>query len=130
MGMTEREASHEEAHREEIRAAAVDYMQSWLDGDADRMRRCLHPDLAKRRVRDTATGDLALWEVPARDLIDDAMGGPKLQYAGDFEITILDADDEVASVRILSQPFNEYLHLARFGDRWLVVNALYRRRAN
>ncbi len=41
---------------------------------------------------------------------------------------VLDADDEVASVKIFSQPFNEYLHLARFGDGWLVVNAVYRRR--
>jgi hypothetical protein len=70
-----------------------------------------------------------LREVPASDLIDEAASGPKLRYARDFAVTILDADDEVASVRILSQPFNEYLHLARFGDRWLVVNAVYRRRA-
>lgn len=110
--MTERKPSYEQAHTDGIRGAAVDYMQSWLDGDPDRMRRCLHPNLAKRRVRETASGDLALWEVPARDLIDDAASGPKLQYARDFEVTILDADDEVASVRILSQPFNEYLHLA------------------
>ncbi len=126
--MTEREPSSGEEHEESIRDAAVDYMQSWLDGDPDRMRQCLHPDLAKRRVRDTASGDLALWEVPASDLIDDAASGPKLRYARGFAVTILDADDEVASVRILSQPFNEYLHLARFGDRWLVVNAVYRRR--
>lgn len=113
-----------------IRNAAVDYMQSWLDGDPDRMRRCLHRDLAKRRVLDAASGDPALWEVPAADPIDDVASGPKLQYTRDFEVTILDADDEVASVRILSQPFNEYLHLARFGDRWLVVNAVYRRRTS
>lgn len=128
--MTEREPSYDQAPKEGIRGAAVDYMQSWLDGDPDRMRRCLHPDLARRRVRDAASGDLALWEVPAGDLIDDAASGPKVQYARDFEVTILDADDEVASVRMLSQPFNEYLHLARFGDRWLVVNAVYRRRTS
>ncbi len=63
-------------------------------------------------MRDTPSGDLALWEVPASDLIDDVASGPKLQYARDFDVTVLDADDEVASVRILSQPFNEYLHLA------------------
>jgi len=128
--MTEREPSYGQAHKERIRAAAVDYMQSWLDGDPDRMRRCLHPDLAKRRVRDTPSGELALWEVPASDLIEDVASGPKLQYARDFDVTVLDADDEVASVRVLSQPFNEYLHLARFGDRWLVVNAVYRRRVS
>jgi hypothetical protein len=26
---------------------------------------------------------------------------------------------------VRSAPFVEYLHLARFGDRWLIVNALY-----
>jgi hypothetical protein len=127
--MTEREAGHGQRHTEGIRRAAVDYMQPWLDGDPDRMRRCIHPDLAKRRVRDSASGDLALWEVPARDMIDDAMGGPKLQYAKDFEITLLDADAEVASVRNPVATIR-YLHLARFGDCWLVVNAVYRRRAN
>ena len=128
--MTECEPSHVQAHEERIRDAAADYMQSWLSGDPDRMRRCLHPALAKRRVLDATSGDPALWEVSATDLIDDVSSGPKLEYKRDFEVTILDADDEVASVRILSQPFNEYLHLARFGDRWLVVNALYRRRTN
>ena len=24
-----------------------------------------------------------------------------------------------------SQPFVEYIHLARFADRWLIVNTLY-----
>jgi hypothetical protein len=26
---------------------------------------------------------------------------------------------------VRSEPFGEYLHLGRFGDRWLIVNALY-----
>jgi hypothetical protein len=33
-----------------IRQAAVDYIEGWYTGDADRMERALHPDLAKRRV--------------------------------------------------------------------------------
>jgi hypothetical protein len=49
--MTERDPRSGQAHEERIRDAAVDYMQSWLDGDPDRMRYCLHHDLAKRRVR-------------------------------------------------------------------------------
>ena len=27
-----------------ITAAALDYVEGWFDGDADRMRRALHPD--------------------------------------------------------------------------------------
>jgi hypothetical protein len=30
-----------------------------------------------------------------------------------------------ATVMVQSAPFVEYLHLARFGERWLIVNALY-----
>jgi hypothetical protein len=31
----------------------------------------------------------------------------------------------MASARVRAEPFVEYLHLARFGSRWLIVNALY-----
>ena len=43
---------------EEIRQAALDYAQGWYEGDAERMRRSLHPELAKRAIlRDPQTGD-------------------------------------------------------------------------
>lgn len=32
---------------------------------------------------------------------------------------------DIATVMVRSEPFVEYLHLARFGDNWLIVNALY-----
>ena len=34
-----------------IKAAALDYVMGWYTGDAERMERALHPDLAKRIVR-------------------------------------------------------------------------------
>ena len=34
-----------------IRAASEDYLIGWYDGDAARMDRALHPDLAKRNVQ-------------------------------------------------------------------------------
>ena len=40
-----------------IRATALDYVEGWYAGDADRMARALHPELVKRiLVSDTATG--------------------------------------------------------------------------
>jgi hypothetical protein len=33
---------------EAIRGVARAYLESWLDGDGERMRGALHPDLAKR----------------------------------------------------------------------------------
>ncbi|HEX6315687.1 MAG TPA: nuclear transport factor 2 family protein, partial [Gemmatimonadaceae bacterium] len=31
-----------------IRAAALDYIEGWYEGNAERMERALHPELAKR----------------------------------------------------------------------------------
>lgn len=107
---------------EAIRRACADYIESWLDGDVERARRCLHPQLAKRRVKD-ASG--TLHEVPTEDMLADAADGPKQAVARDYEVTVLDVARDVATAKVLSEPFVDYLHLARVGDRWVIVNAIY-----
>jgi len=37
--------------KEAIKQTALDYIEGWYTGDAERMERALHPDLAKRIVR-------------------------------------------------------------------------------
>ena len=111
-----------------IRAAAAAYIESWLAGDEARMRGCLNPELAKRRVADPASGELSLHEVPAAALVADA-AMPKEGIAPGYSIDILDVTAGSASVKVLSAPFVDYLHLARFGQRWLIVNVLYERKS-
>lgn len=88
----------------------------------ERMRGCLHPELAKRRVKD-ASG--SLHEVPTEDMLADVATGPKRDVARDHEITILDVGRDIASVKVVSEPFIDHLHLGRIGDRWLIVNVIY-----
>jgi len=38
---------------------------------------------------------------------------------------VLDVYRDIATVMFTCEPFREYVHLARFGDRWLIVNTLY-----
>lgn len=117
-----------DARLDPIVGAATDYVESWLDGDAGRMASCLHPALAKRAVLDHDSGSLGLDEAPFEDMVGPALeGGPK-PYGHDIEISVLDAVDEIASAQVVSAPFVDLLHLARFDDRWLIVNALYERR--
>lgn len=109
-----------------IEAAVTDYFESWFDGDVDRMRRCLHPALAKRRPpRDAET---ELYEVGYDDMIEDVSGGPKLDVDRRIAVTVLDVTDDIATAKVDSAVFDEYVHLARLGGRWLIVNALYRAR--
>lgn len=107
---------------EAIRRACTDYIESWLDGDVERTRRCLHPHLAKRRVTDPSG---ALHEVPTEDMLADAANGAKQGVDRDYEIAILDVARDVATAKVVSEPFVDYLHLARVGDGWVIVNAIY-----
>jgi len=52
------------------------------------------------------------------------MSTPVGQSSADVEAVTRVARD-IATVMVRSEPFVEYLHLARFGDRRLIVNALY-----
>ena len=62
-GMAEEEAKV--ADRDAIVRVALDYFEGWFDGDAARMERTLHPDLAKRSPDDApAPGELEKLTAP------------------------------------------------------------------
>jgi putative lumazine-binding protein len=112
--------------RDAIVAIANDYIESWLEGDAERMGGCLHPQLAKRRVVDATDGSLALNEVSFEEMLQAAQDAKDVPHG--HQVELLDVSNETASVKVTSHPFIDYLHIARFGDRWLIVNVLYQRR--
>jgi hypothetical protein len=115
--------------RARIEATAIDYIESWLDADADRMARCLHPDLAKRAVVQGAPGTPPRVDESPRDrLIEATAKGHGTLYERSYEVTILDAFGDIATVRVLSSPHVDYLHIARFGEDWLIINCLWQRR--
>jgi Putative lumazine-binding len=110
--------------RAAIERTVTDYFDSWFEGHPERMARVLHPKLAKRRAADAGS---ELLEVPYDDLVDDVASGPKTGGDRQYEIQVVAMDERMASVVVHSDPFTEYLHLARFDDGWQIVNAFYRR---
>jgi hypothetical protein len=111
-----------------IRAAAADYIQGWYEGDTTRMRRALHPDLAKRIVETSPAGKSTLDHMGAAELVEGvARGGgrrtPKDQQRGD--IRILDIFGNAASVRVDAASWVDYLHIAKYDGRWVIVNVLW-----
>ena len=113
---------------EAIVATALDYYLGWLDGDADRLASSLHPEARKRAVVDHGSGALALDELDIPPWLERVRTRGALDLARDPEVIVLDVMRDTASARVLSQRYVDYLHLARFGDRWLIVNVLYETR--
>jgi hypothetical protein len=108
-----------------VTRVATEYFQSWFAGDGQRMRATLHPALAKRTPEMPGSESLALHEDPTETLVKDTASGEGTGFEARQDVTVLDVFRDIATVMVRSEPFVEYLHLARFGDRWLIVNALY-----
>ena len=115
------------ADREAIVRVALDYFEGWFDGDAARMERSLHPDLAKRSP-DDAPGPGELEKLTAREMIEaTAKGVGRTRDVPDrgIEVEVEHVHREIANVTVRSAVYIEYLHLVRTGDGWKIVNALW-----
>jgi hypothetical protein len=66
-----------------------------------------------------------LHEDPTEVLVADTASGEGTVFDPKQDITVLNVFKDIATVMVRAEPFVEYLHLARFGKRWLIVNALY-----
>lgn len=111
---------------ESIRRVATAYLESWLDGDGERMRGALHPDLAKRGLDYAADRrPTGVHHLTAEYMERSAAKGPRRQFVRTCEVTVLDVANNIASAKVVSQPFIDYLHLAKLDGRWSIVNVLY-----
>ncbi|MEO8287228.1 MAG: nuclear transport factor 2 family protein [Chloroflexota bacterium] len=114
---------------QEIVRTGVDYIESWYTGDAERMKGCLHPELAKRFVmKDPDSGATLLRTTTAQrmyELTGQGEGTNLPEASKTHEVTILDAFRNIACVKVVSHDYVDYLDIARFDERWLIVNALW-----
>ncbi len=122
-----------------IERSAYDYMEGWFTGDARRMRRALHPQLAKRGlVIDPETGEPTneFYGSTAEQLVRYTEDGGESQWTDipydpeqgreNFDVKVLEVYRNVATVRIWSRAYVEYLQLGNFGAAgWKIVNTLY-----
>jgi hypothetical protein len=114
---------------EAIKQTALDYIEGWYEGNAERMERSLHPELAKRIVlKDSNTGKSRLDQMGAMTLVQrtrQAAGTKTSKEQQQKDVVILDVFENAASVRVTATDWIDYLHMARFNDRWVIVNVLW-----
>ena len=111
-----------------IKQTALDYIEGWYEGNAERMERAVHPELAKRIVQTNAQGRSRLDQMSAMTLVMGTRRGggkdtpPEKQQK---DVTILDVYENAASVKVVASEWVDYLHMAKFGGRWVIVNVLW-----
>jgi hypothetical protein len=128
-GMAQAQSSADSAA---IRSTALDYVEGWYEGNADRMARALHPELVKRIVvRDTATGKTMVQGMGASVLVNSTRHGygketPKERQQK--EVKVLDIFANAASAKATMADWIDYMQLAKVDGRWVIVNVLWERK--
>jgi Putative lumazine-binding len=115
-----------------IRATALNYVEGWYEGNADRMARALHPELVKRIVvRDTTTGKTMVQGMGASVLVNSTRHGygketPKERQQK--EVTILDIFGNAASAKAVMADWVDYMQLGKVDGQRVIVNVLWERK--
>jgi hypothetical protein len=111
-----------------IKQAALDYIEGWYEGNAERMERALHPELAKRIARTNQQGQSRLDQMSAMTLVQGTRRGGGKQTPVEKQhkdVTILDVFENAASVKVVASDWVDYLHMAKFNGKWVIVNVLW-----
>ena len=117
-----------EADKSAIKQAALDYLEGWYEGNAERMERALHPDLAKKGVQ--------VMPQTQRTFLNFASASTMVEYTragvgknpdkkAKIKVEILDIFKNMASVKTTTPDFVDYLQIARCNSEWKIVNVLW-----
>ena len=111
-----------------IEATVRDYVDGWYAGDAARMERALHPDLAKRSMRTLPDGTEYLDTASASNMVaytTMGFGKGKLPEGYVNQVTILETTEKMAMAKSVAPEFIDYIHLAKTKQGWKIVNVLW-----
>jgi hypothetical protein len=105
-----------------IEQTALDYVEGWYQGDAERMERSLHSDMVKRIIRGGRVDTLNEEEMVNYTQQNKGKG---LAEQMKNTVTILDVYDNIATVKVESVGYIDYLHIGEVNGKWEIVNVLW-----
>lgn len=115
-----------------IRQTALDYIEGWYTGDAERVGRAVHSKLVKRIVAThPKTGRQVFRDQDSTALVtatEKGYGTQTPEARRQKALTILDVFEGAASVKIVAVDWIDYLHLVKQNGRWQIVNVLWERK--
>ena len=111
-----------------ITQTALDYGQGYYAGDADRMERALHPDLAKRVLMPDKNGRGRIQHMSAMKLVQSTRAGWGTKVPEDIrrtDVTILEVYGNAAVVKLQMHDWVDFMHMSKIDGHWVIVNVLW-----
>lgn len=114
-----------------LKAVALDYIEAYYEGSAERMARALHPELTKlivRAHRDTGTEYLS--SMGAQELIglaerSEKAGGYGKGHPQQKDIEVLWSSPQMAALALEADGWTDLMLLAHINGEWMIVEVLW-----
>ena len=123
-------APDENDDREAVRQAVLDYVEGIYEVEPERIKRSVHPELAKvgywRRKDATEYGESRMTYDQLVELAGkwNAKGGVDAETAPK-EIEIFDLMDQTATVKLSADWGVDHMQLAKIEGKWMIMNVLW-----
>ena len=121
-------AAHHNADRDAVRAAVLDYVEGFYQGDSTRLVRSVSPQVYKYGYG-LGSGEYRGSQMPYAGFMAFARGvreGRNLPPAGaPTDIVLFDVQDQTASAKLTAWWGTDYLLLARQDGRWMITHVLW-----
>lgn len=109
-----------------VRATVTDYIAGYYTGDDARMEKSLHPHYLKHTISGV-DGQLRMTEKTGLQMVQDVRtAGPVNPHDRKEQITVLDVQGDVASAKLVTAHWVDYLTLAKWNGEWKIVSVVLR----
>ena len=126
MALVEDRVGVSESDIESIRQVAMDYLEGYVSGDAERHLGSYHPEAIKRRYSVGTDGVVGVITLSPQTMADDAALQTPQQV--EAEIIVDAVYDDIASVRVYSPWWVDFSHVVKARGEWKLFHVTWHRR--
>lgn len=123
-------AQQASADREGVRRAALDYLEGFYEGDSAKLVRSVRPDARKiGYYMGRGSSTYAPDEMPFAAMIEYAntfrKNGRTTPATAPRDVIVGEVNDQTATAKVVAWWGIDYLQLARYDGKWMIVNVMW-----
>ena len=108
-----------------VRATVTNYIEAYYTGDARRMEQTLHPHYLKHMIH----ADIPVREKTGQQMVQEvrSQGVPDIPQGERTEqVTVPDVAGTIASAKLVTPGWVDYMTLSKSGDEWKILSVVQR----
>jgi hypothetical protein len=107
-----------------VRTTVRNYIEAYYTGDAHRMEQTLHPHFLKHVIRAEKT----LRDMSGLEMVKGVAAGPAdtPQAQRTERVTVLDIEGDMASAKLVTPGWVDYMTLAKMDGQWKILSVVQR----